>query len=72
MWIIWFDDSKKSAAQKIAAGCAAYRERYDVDATQVLVNEVDFTVVPGIQVEPRATVRPNNFWVGVVVQEGAG
>lgn len=33
MMLWWFDDSKKPIAQKIAEGCAAYRERFDQPAT---------------------------------------
>jgi hypothetical protein len=66
-WLLWFDDTKgKSAAAKIAGGVQAYRERYGVKPTQVLVNEKDVAVVPGTQVEIGPFVRPNLFWIGPV------
>lgn len=70
MFLIWFDDSKMAACDKIAGGIAAYRERFKTAPEQVLVNESDLAIVQGIRVECAAYVRANNFWIGPLVEEG--
>lgn len=70
MYILWFDDSKKSTTDKVVGACSAYHERYGVRPDVVLVNEVDLCVVPGIRVECAAHVPRNNFWIGPLVEEG--
>lgn len=72
MFLIWFDDSKKTAIEKIAAGSAAYRERFGVAPEQVLVNEADLCAVPNIRVESRAHISRSNFWLGPLVEAGRG
>jgi len=73
MWLLWHDDTKgRASADKIAGGVQAYRDRFGVGPEQVLVNEADIAVVPGIRVESAAHVRANNFWVGPLVEEGRG
>jgi hypothetical protein len=71
MYIIWFDDTKgRAAADKIAAGCAAYRDRFGIAPACALVNEADMATVMGLRVEPRAHISRNNFWIGPLVEEG--
>ncbi len=63
-YLMIFDDSKSTPAQKIAGACERYADRFGARATVVLVNEKDRTDMPGIRVEVRATVQPNNIWIG--------
>ena len=69
-YIIWFDDSKGTPADKIKAGVQAYRDRFGVAPAYVYVNERDMTAVEGVQVqlgtEAGNRVAPNNFWIGPV------
>ncbi len=67
-YLMIYDDSKSPAADKIADALTAYQERFRTRATVVLVNEKDRVDIPGLRVEARATVQPNNIWVG---REGA-
>ncbi len=68
-YLMWLDDTRnRSVADKIAGGCAAYRERFGVAPTVVLVNERDRVEIEGMRVEARQTVQANQFWLG---QEGS-
>ena len=63
----WFDDNaKRTPAQKIEAGAAAYQTRYGAPCTLVLVNEADTPDAPidGLTVRPAANVRRHNYWFG--------
>lgn len=68
MFMMWFDDSKKTpTAQKIEEAVAAYVRHFNgVRPNVVLVNEEDAAaVVVGVEVRASPTVRPCNYWVGV-------
>ena len=64
-WLIWYDDSvKKTAAQKIEAGCAAFRERFNRTPERVLVKEQ--VEIPGMPIEVLPTIGQNCYWLGSV------
>lgn len=71
MYLMWLDDTKKPTPDKIAGGIAAYRDRFGVDPSIVLVNELDLCNVEGVRVQSEAYVRRNVFWIGPIVVEGA-
>lgn len=66
MYLGWFDDNaKRTTLDKVRAACAAYRERFGVDATIVLMSADDYTDQDyGVPVRTESYVRRNNFWVG--------
>jgi len=57
---------KKSAAEKIQDAIAAYVARFTTTPTLVLVNTADQADVGGVLIRSERTVRPNNFWVGML------
>lgn len=61
----WFDDSKRTDAQKIRDGCARYMERYDVAPNVALVSVGVDAAVEGVEVRPLARIRPNNYQIGI-------
>jgi len=64
-YLIWYDDStKKTPAQKIEAGCAAFRERFDRAPERVLVKE--HVEIPSMPIEVLPTIGLNCFWLGPV------
>jgi hypothetical protein len=67
MFLMWFDDSKKPTAQKIAEACARYQERYGAAPNTVLCNPEQIATVAGVAVRPLVRIRPNNFHIGVEV-----
>lgn len=69
-YLLWFDDTKKSAAQKVAEAAAVYAERFGRRPTVVLVNELDIVEVEGMAVRPVGYIRRHNFWVGHERPEG--
>lgn len=64
MFLMWFDDSDAPLTEKIAAGSAAYRARFGVDPTLVLVREPTEATYPRVQIRARATVPPHMLWLG--------
>lgn len=66
-YLLWQDiDPKKAPAQKIAEACAHYQQKYGVEATVCLVNQLWAGVqVNGLDVRVESHVRPNTVWVGV-------
>jgi hypothetical protein len=70
MYLMWFDDNnKKSVAQKIAEGAAAYAERMGYAPTVAITSEGERCEVEGLQVVARGYVRPHNFWLGMEVPQ---
>jgi hypothetical protein len=67
-FLMWYDDSKGTAADKIRAGLAAYRARFGVVATVVLVHPDDLADVKEALIvsgeSQGVPVRKNNFWIG--------
>jgi len=67
MYLGWFDDNPKhTTAVKIREACAAYRERYGVEPSVVLMNAEDYAADQdyGVTVRVEGYIRRNNFWVG--------
>lgn len=64
MYLGWFDDSKKTPAEKIGDAIAAYQSRYSIAPNVVLVNEADRVEHPSISIRVETYIRRNNFWVG--------
>lgn len=70
-YMIWFDDSKRTTEQKIAAGVVRYVERYDTHPNTVITNPTEVVEVAGVQVRGELRIRPNNFHIGIE-GDGAG
>lgn len=68
LYMMWFDDSKKPTATKVAEGAAAYESHFHHAPLVVCVSLA--TVVEGtpLQVQPLRTVQVNNFWFGMELQ----
>ena len=66
MFLLWFDDSKRPTAQKIAAAIARYTERYGHAPSVVLTCPGECEDVPGVEVRAAEHVRQFNYWVGMV------
>lgn len=64
MYMMWFDDSKKSQVDKIAEAVAAYRNHFRTPPNLVLVNAEEVVEAPGVTVRPASYVRKFNIWVG--------
>lgn len=68
MFLMWFDDNKKSSlADKLAAGAEFYRIRFGIAPSLCLVSPDDMPTDPGqypIAIEARVTVQRNLFWFG--------
>lgn len=64
MYMMWFDDSKKSQAEKIKEAVAAYRAHFHTPPNVVLVNADEMTEAPGVTVRAASYVRRFNLWVG--------
>jgi hypothetical protein len=64
MFLMWFDDSKKPTAQKIAEACARYQERFRSAPNTVLCNEAERIAVTGLVVRSEGYIRRSNFWIG--------
>ena len=64
MMLWWYDDSKKTTAQKIAEGCAAYLDRFKVRPSVILVNEKEQIAIDGLEILALARIGPNNFHIG--------
>jgi hypothetical protein len=66
LFLMWYDDNPKlTVAKKIEDAIGAYRHRFSIAPTLVLVNEEDVTEVVGVQVRGVTTVRRNTVWVGL-------
>jgi hypothetical protein len=67
LYLMWLDlDTKHSAAEKIAAACAAYHARFGTIPNVALVSEGDAGVmVEGVQITPLARVQRHTYQVGV-------
>jgi hypothetical protein len=69
LYLGWYDDNARMpVVEKIAAGAAAYRNRFHTAATVCLCNEVDrqqIVEVDGMQVRAVTTVNKDCFWIGV-------
>lgn len=69
-FLMWYDDRPKaSLATKIAEGCAAYEQRFQVKPLAALINPddlpqpfcaSDYPVIITI----RTTIRRNTIWIG--------
>lgn len=66
MYMMWFDDGKKPAKQKIAEALEAYVRHFKTEPNTVLVNEVDQAETPpdGVTLRVSPTVRQFNYWIG--------
>lgn len=65
MYLWWFDDNPKKAAElKIEEAIAAYVERSRTRPNVVLVNEQERVLFKGIEVRSESYIRRGNFWVG--------
>lgn len=65
MFLLWYDDNpRKTTASKIAEGLAWYRQRFDRDATVVVVCEAERIEHPLVEVQTAQYVRRNNYWIG--------
>lgn len=71
MFLMWFDDDRrKTAAGKIAEGCAAYQRRFGVPATLIHAQrapdpaEAPALAIAGARVDPCGSVPVSNFWIG--------
>ena len=60
----WQDDSKRTVSEKIAAGKAAYHERFGYPPAVVLVNEDEACAVEGMLVLVKPWMRKGNFFFG--------
>jgi len=66
-YLLWFDDTpRRTSADKIAAGIAAYRERFGTAPAVVLTHEDERVDVGGVEVRSEGYVRRNNFWIGII------
>lgn len=65
MYLLWYDDSKTPAAQKLENAREAYYLRFQRYPTVAMVNERDVTEREDMTVQVQTYVRPNNIWVGV-------
>lgn len=69
MFLMIFDDSKRTVEEKIAGAMRLYRERYSVDARIVLthpdqcIQRADVLVVTGES--QGIPVQRNTFWMGI-------
>lgn len=73
MYLLWRDDSKKSANARIADGVVAFQERFRCSPAFILVNEQDMTTdIPCVRLgtDEGVVVRAGEFWLGPV--EGVG
>ena len=67
MYLGWFDDNGKKAAEtKIEEAIAAYQQRFGTAPNVVLVNRDEDApaTVQGVCVRVEGYIRRNNFWVG--------
>jgi hypothetical protein len=68
LYLGWYDDNAKTpVVDKIAAGAAAFLNRFHTATTVCLCNEVDrqqIVEVDGMQVKAVITVQKNCFWIG--------
>jgi hypothetical protein len=64
VYLLWYDDTKKTAQIKIAEAIGAYTDRFKSKPNVVLVNEADRAEVQGMLVRSEGFIRRNNFWVG--------
>lgn len=65
LFLLWYDDSKKSVATKVAEGAQAFRDRFGYPPVVVVMNERDLTPVGDLDVRSEGYIRPNNFWFGI-------
>jgi hypothetical protein len=70
LFLLWFDDSKKSIEQKIAGGIAAYTERFSgiapkvVGVSQIDLDSMNGATVKDVEIVTKSYIRRNNFWIG--------
>lgn len=66
MFMMWYDDGKKTATDKIAEAVAAYIRHFKTPPNVVLVHPDDKEATAGPRITVRAVnyVRAHNFWVG--------
>jgi hypothetical protein len=65
--LLWFDDSTRSLAHKVALAAVAYRRKFGILPNKCYVNPSTITapqMVGVVEVEPLATVLRCHFWVG--------
>jgi hypothetical protein len=69
MFLMWYDDgTKKTTAQKITEGCAAYAARFKMAAGVVLVSEGETVAIEGLDIRPLARIERNSFHIGAAAQ----
>lgn len=64
MYMMWYDDSKRSQADKIKQAVDVYTQRFGVVPTVALVNPDEVVEVDGVVVRGASNVRKCNIWVG--------
>jgi hypothetical protein len=66
MYMMWFDDSKKPVADKLAEGAAAYHNHFRSACNVVLVSDSEqgAAAPEGITIRAVSYVRRNNYWFG--------
>lgn len=65
-YLLWLDDSRASAADRVRKAVHVYQDRYGATPSVVLVNERDKADVDGVRVEARDHVAVANYWLGPV------
>lgn len=68
MYLLWFDDTPRlTAAQRIQAGAARFRERFQLEPRIAVVNPTQAPGgdVDGLRVVTRPWLLKNNFWIGL-------
>ena len=64
-YLLWYDDSKRSLAAKIADACASYRAKFDAEPTVCYVNPAQLEPVElAVRVEGRENIIKNHFEIG--------
>jgi hypothetical protein len=66
VYLMWFDDSHREVATKIADAVADYTRRFGAAPNVAVVNaELPTESIPGIVVRRRGDIQPAIIWVGV-------
>lgn len=71
MYLGWYDpDRKKTPERKLSEAIERYRRKWGRDPRVALVNALDATHYPGLEVRVVSHVAPNTFFVGEEVEPG--
>ena len=73
--LLWFDDSKRSLADKVAEAAERYRQKFEAAPQVCLVNPVDFSLhfggngngrkeAAGVRVLPSQSILPHHLLIG--------